>query len=73
MDHGCRTEQIETKLITGSKTVKAILKEADSQKYAAVVVGRRRDKVGFVEKIMKGSVTKALFQDLTGSALWICS
>lgn len=51
---------------------KAILKEADRGKYAAVALGRTGKGHTGLKKVFMGSVTEAMYKDLKHAALWFC-
>jgi hypothetical protein len=71
VDGGLSTGRIHTRVINDASPDKAILKEADKGKFAAVAVGRTGEGKGMLQKLFVGSVSDSLFQDLKGSALWL--
>jgi len=64
---GISAERIRSKVIPETDAAKAIIKEADSERFAAVAVGRTGKAMGFFKKVFVGSVSRNLFQDLGGS------
>jgi len=64
-------ERIQLKRIEEGPISKIILKEADEWRFAAVAVGRTGTGQGLLKKIFVGSVSKSLFQELQGAALWL--
>jgi nucleotide-binding universal stress UspA family protein len=70
--NGFPEQMITTKLVEASDVAKAILKEADGGRYAAVGVGRTGTGQGRIKKLFTGSVSDTLFHELEGAALWIC-
>jgi len=63
---------IHSKEIEASDPAKAILKEAEEGKYAAVAAGWTGRGKGVMERIFSGSNCYTLFQKLEGAALWTC-
>jgi hypothetical protein len=49
----------------------AILREAEEGRFAAVAVGRTGMRKGPLARLFATSVTHALFERLTGAALWV--
>jgi len=68
---GISAERIRSKVIPETDAAKAIIKEAGSERFAAVAVGRTGKAMGFFKKVFVGSVSRNLFQDLEGAALWL--
>ncbi len=68
---GISAERIHTKVIPEADAAKAIIKEAGSEHFAAVAVGRTGKTMGFFKKVFVGSVSRNLFQDLEGASLWL--
>ena len=68
---GIRAERIHSKVIPEADAAKAIIKEAGSEHFAAVAVGRTGKAMGFFKKVFVGSVSRNLFQDLEGASLWL--
>jgi len=71
INRGFSSERIHLKGIEEGSASKAILKEADEGRFAAVAVGRTGTGQGLLKKIFVGSVSQALFQQLQGAALWL--
>ena len=68
---GISPERIRSKVIPETDAAKAIIKEAGSEGFAAVAVGRTGKAMGFFKKVFAGSVSRNLFQDLEGASLWL--
>jgi nucleotide-binding universal stress UspA family protein len=68
---GISAERIRSKVIPETDAAKAIIKEAGSERFAAVAVGRTGKAMGFFKKVFVGSVSRNLFQDLEGASLWL--
>ena len=71
VDGGVSTDRIRFKVIHEVSPGKAIIKEANAQRYAAVAVGRTGAGMGLLKKVFVGSVSRALFHELEGAALWL--
>ena len=71
-DHGVAPERIKPKIVESRQIAKTILHRANTDKYAVVALGRTGEDRGFWRKIFMGSVSGALFKELSGAALWIC-
>ena len=71
MKVGISNERIRYQVIPEANAGKAILKEASARHFAAVAVGRTGKAMGFLKKIFVGSVSRTLFQELEGAALWL--
>ncbi len=71
VSRGFPYERIQLKRIEEGPISKIILKEADEGRFAAVAVGRTGTGQGLLKKIFVGSVSKSLFQELQGAALWL--
>ena len=69
--NGFPENRITTKIIDQGSVKKAILKEADKGRFAAVAVGQTGAGRGFFEKIFTGSLCNDLVKDLENAALWI--
>jgi len=68
---GISPERIRFKAIPEANAGKAIIKEAGTEHFAAVAVGRTGKVMGFLKKVFVGSVSRTLFQELEGAALWL--
>jgi len=68
---GFPSDRIHLKGVEEGSVSKVILKEADEGRFAAVAVGRTGTGQGLLEKIFVGSVSRTLFQELEGAALWL--
>jgi len=68
---GISAELIRFKVIPEADAGKAIINEAKANHFAAVAVGRTGKAVGFLKKLFVGSVSRTLFQELEGAALWL--
>lgn len=69
--HDVSAERVQSRVVEAASVVKAIKKEADAGRYAAVAVGRTGSGQGFLQKIFMGSVSSALARELEGAALWV--
>jgi nucleotide-binding universal stress UspA family protein len=69
---GFPAEMAKTKVVVSGNVAKAILKEAEQGRYAAVAVGRTGAGDGVLKRIFMGSVSDTLFRDLEKAALWTC-
>lgn len=72
LSHGLSEEMIRVKVVESGSPAKAILKEAEQGKFAAVAVGRTGKGQRLLEKFFLGSVSFKLFRELERSALWVC-
>jgi nucleotide-binding universal stress UspA family protein len=72
LSNGFPAEMAETKVGQSGNVAKAILKEAEQGRYAAVAVGRTGRGQSFLEKLFMGSVTNTLIRGLEKAALWTC-
>ena len=70
--NGFPAEMAKTKVVESGNVTKAILREAEQGKYAAVAIGRTGRGRGRMKKIFMGSVGDTLFHDLERAALWTC-
>lgn len=70
-DNGFPSRLIRTRLVVSDDVPGAILREAEEGRYAAVAVGRTGMRRGPLARLFATSVTVALFQRLTGAALWV--
>ena len=68
---GVSTNRIQKKVISETSPGKAILKEASTERFAAVAVGRTGTGIGLLKKIFLGTVSRTLFNELKGAALWL--
>ena len=68
---GISPERIRFKVIPEANAGKAIIKEAGTEHFAAVAVGRTGKVMGFLKKVFVGSVSRTLFQELEGAGLWL--
>ena len=68
---GISEERIRLTVIPEANAGKAIIKEAGAEHFAAVAVGRTGKTMGFLKKVFVGSVSRTLFQELEGAALWL--
>ena len=71
MEDGIQQERIHFQVIPEADAGKAIVKEAVAKHFAAVAVGRSGRVMGFLKKVFVGSVSRTLFQELEGAALWL--
>jgi hypothetical protein len=69
--NGFPSRLIRTRLEVSDDVPAAILREAADGRYAAVAVGRTGMRKGPLARIFATSVTLALFNRLTGAALWV--
>ena len=68
---GISTDRIRFKVIHETSPGKAILQEANVERSAVVAVGRTGTGMGLIKKVFVGSVSRALFHELEGAALWL--
>ena len=71
IDKGVSTDRIRFKMIHKTSPGKAIIKETDEGRFAAVAVGRTGTGMGLLKKVFVGSVSRTLFHELEGAALWL--
>lgn len=71
VEEGISTDRIRFKIIHEASPGKAIIKEADQEQSAVVAVGRTGTGMGLLKKVFVGSVSRTLFQELEGAALWL--
>jgi nucleotide-binding universal stress UspA family protein len=71
MKNGIPTERIQYQVIPEANAGKAIMREASARHFAAVAVGRTGKAMGFLKKVFVGSVSRTLFHELEGAALWL--
>jgi len=72
LGNGYPAEMIKTKIAKESNVAKAILKEMDEGRYAAVAGGRTGAGQGLLKRVLVGSVSDALLHELDHGALWLC-
>ncbi|MHC1752969.1 universal stress protein [Humidesulfovibrio sp.] len=70
-DNGFPSRLIRTRLVVSDDVPGSILREAEEGRFAAVAVGRTGMRRGPLARLFATSVTVALFQRLTGAALWV--
>jgi nucleotide-binding universal stress UspA family protein len=63
--------RISASVVEAYSASKAIIREAEKGRYAAVAAARADKEKGFMDKLFMGSVTMALFREMEHSALWI--
>jgi nucleotide-binding universal stress UspA family protein len=63
---------IKTRIVKRSNVAKAILKEMDEGRYAAIAGGRTGAGQGLLKRVLVGSVSDALLHELDHGALWLC-
>jgi nucleotide-binding universal stress UspA family protein len=71
MQEGISGDRIHFLVIPEADAGKAIIREATVKRFAAVAVGRTGRAMGFLKKVFVGSVSRTLFQELEGAALWL--
>ena len=71
VDDGVSPDRIQSKEIQETSPGKAIIKEANAKRFAVVAVGRTGTGMGLIKKIFVGSVSRTLFHELEGAALWL--
>jgi hypothetical protein len=71
LQNGFSESLIREKVVKSVSAGKAILKETEKDRYAAVAMGRSGHEHGLIEKLFKGPVCSTLFKDLQGAALWM--
>ncbi|MGM0427759.1 MAG: universal stress protein [Thermodesulfobacteriota bacterium] len=72
LNHEFPEERTRIKVIDDTNAAKAIMKEAEQGRYAAVATGRTGAGAGLLKKIFMGSVSHTLFRELEKSTLWTC-
>jgi hypothetical protein len=72
MNNSFPGEMIKTRVVEAGNVAKAILREAEQGRFAAVALGRRGRDQGIFKNIFMGSVSTFLFQELEKTALWVC-
>jgi len=72
LGNGVPAERIQTKSVSSPEPAEAILEEAREGRYAVVGMGRTGRTHGFLKRIIMGSVSTAVFNELEGSVLWVC-
>jgi len=72
LSNGFPKERTTTKVVEADNTAKAILREAEQDRYAAVAMGRTGADQGLLKRVFMGSVSTALFKELEKTALWVC-
>ncbi len=70
-DADISTDRIRFKVIHEVPPGKAIIQEANGQRFAVVAVGRTGTGMGLIKKVFVGSVSRALFHELEGASLWL--
>ncbi len=71
-ENGYPAEMTKTKIIRASNVVRAILREMEEGRYAAIAGGRTGAGQGLLKKVFVGSVSDALLHELDHGALWLC-
>jgi nucleotide-binding universal stress UspA family protein len=71
VEAGVFPERIRFNVIHEANPGKAILREAGSEGFAAVAVGRTGTGMGLLKKVFVGSVSRSLFKELEGASLWL--
>ncbi len=71
MEEGISGDRIHFQVIPEADAGKAIIREATVKRFASVAVGRSGRVMGFLKKVFVGSVSRTLFQELEGAALWL--
>jgi nucleotide-binding universal stress UspA family protein len=72
LSNGFSAELVKSKIVDSSKVPETIRTEAERGRFMAVAVGRTGASQGLLKRVFMGSVSKTLFQELEGAALWIC-
>jgi nucleotide-binding universal stress UspA family protein len=72
MGNGVPAERIQTKTVSSPEPAPAILEEAREGRYAVVAMGRTGRTHGFLKRIIMGSVSTTVFNELAGAVLWVC-
>ncbi|MBW2128889.1 MAG: universal stress protein [Deltaproteobacteria bacterium] len=70
-ENGFPPDQTDRKVLEETNIAKAIMKESEEGKYAAVAVGRAGLGRGMMDMLFYGSVCDRLFNELKEPALWI--
>ena len=72
LEHGVPADRIKTKQVKAGSASRAILKEAEDGRFAAVAVGRTGAGQGLLGKLFMGPVSQTLFRELERAALCVC-
>jgi nucleotide-binding universal stress UspA family protein len=72
LSNGFPAEMAKTKVVESGNVAKAILKDSEQGRFAAVAVGRTGRGRSLLESLFMGSVTDTLFRELGKAALWTC-
>ena len=72
LNNGFPPEMTKTRVVEAENAAKAIIREADQGRFAAVAAGRTGAGQGLLERIFMGSVSTTLLRELERTALWIC-
>lgn len=70
-DNDVPEERIRTKTVRSDNVVRSILSEVETENAAVAAVGRTGAGAGLLQKMFMGSVSQALFKEISGAALWI--
>jgi nucleotide-binding universal stress UspA family protein len=73
MNNGFPADMINTKILDEVSVRKAIVREAEHGRFAAVAVGQTGAGQGFLEKVFTGSLCNELVKGLEKTALWVCN
>ncbi len=71
IDDGIPAENVRFQVIHEASPGKAILRQAGAERYAVVAAGRTGTGMGLLKKVFVGSVSRTLFHELEGAALWL--
>ncbi|MGE4299927.1 MAG: universal stress protein [Desulfovibrionaceae bacterium] len=71
LENGFPAERLHTRVIEDYNVAKAILRAASQGEYAVVATGRTGEDRGLLHRIFMGSVSTALYRQLTGAVLWL--
>ena len=70
--NGVPEDMITTKIVKARKPADAILKEAISERYAVVAMGKTGGSPSGMDKLFPGSVSTKLLRNVEDFSLWIC-
>ena len=72
LNNGVPSDLIKERVVEEGPITKAILKEVEQSRYAAVALGRTGTGQGLLQRLFMGSVSMSLFRELERAALLVC-
>lgn len=70
--HGVPEDMIRTQTLISGNPAAHILKLVETQRYAAVALGRSGTERNILARLFRGPVCSVLFKELKDAALWLC-